>query len=192
MGAQDPRGKRGSREQSDPKTPSLRGWSTGNSERVWEEVGYLGSPGSFDRGSLCEGSSISGPVGSGLWRMVNWTGDQDCSGDEGQGRVAAGGSLAYTNFPLHPSRSRTFTPERSAVSGASVSYTQPRMQPGAWAPGAWRPRWGACVGVLSRPHLLLGPLFRSCTSGGAQASPASSYCPEKLVPRSQEQAGACR
>ncbi|XP_073078107.1 zinc finger protein 692 isoform X14 [Manis javanica] len=35
-------------------------------------------------------------------------------------------------------------------------------------------------------------LDRSCTSGGAQASPASSYCPEKLVPRSQEQAGACR
>ncbi|XP_070375630.1 zinc finger protein 692 isoform X3 [Equus asinus] len=88
-------------------------------------------------------------------------------------------------------RSQAFAPQGFAVSGAPVSCTQPRVQPGAWAAGAWGPRRGACVGVLSRPHLLLGPLFRPHTSRGAQASP-SKYCPKKLVPRGQEQAGACR
>ena len=32
--------------------------------------------------------------------------------------------------------------------------------------GAWGSRWWACVGVLSRSHLLLEPLFRPHTSSG--------------------------
>ncbi|KAM5217127.1 zinc finger protein 692 isoform 16-T30 [Hipposideros larvatus] len=89
-------------------------------------------------------------------------------------------------------RSQAFGPQGSAVSGAPVSCPQQRVQPGAWAAGAWGPRWGACVGVLSRPHLLLGSLFWPHTSRGGQTGPHSKYCWEKLVPTGQGQAGACR
>ncbi|XP_042787222.1 zinc finger protein 692 isoform X6 [Panthera leo] len=65
------------------------------------------------------------------------------------------------------------------------------MQPGAWASGARGPRWGTCVGVLCGPHLLLGPLFRTHISRGAQASFPAKYCPKKLVPRGQEWASTC-
>lgn len=112
-------------------------------------------------------------VGQGGKGSLVWRPGQRCLGEALQGEGQRHPSCPDCH--LHPSRSHAFAFQGSAASCCPVSCPQPRVQSGTWAAWAWGPRWGACVGVLSRPHILLGPFFRTYTSRGGQVSPSSKY-----------------